>query len=178
MTLAESEYENMTVEELEGILSERERRFVTEYEKDENCTLAAIRAGYNPGSKNRNASSIGSRLMRKKKIQAYRRALEREAKRTPGIDEDEVEKRILDIYERCMQSEPVYVWSSEEKVWKPSGQWKLDSKGALNALDMIVKYKGMFKEKGECEVRVESLENYLRRLDEEEKRAKQAKLER
>lgn len=44
-------YEDMSIEELEKLLTRKERLFVEEYDRDGNGTQAAIRAGYNPGKK-------------------------------------------------------------------------------------------------------------------------------
>ena len=41
----------MSMEELEKLLTRKERLFVEEYDRDGNGTQAAIRAGYSPGKK-------------------------------------------------------------------------------------------------------------------------------
>ena len=46
----------MSMEELEKLLTRKERLFVEEYDRDGNGTQAAIRAGYSPGKKNASAS--------------------------------------------------------------------------------------------------------------------------
>lgn len=46
-----AEYENMGLEELEKLLTRKERMFVEEYDRDGNGTQAAIRAGYAAGRK-------------------------------------------------------------------------------------------------------------------------------
>ena len=45
----------MSMEELEKLLTRKERLFVEEYDRDGNGTQAAIRAGYSPGKKNASA---------------------------------------------------------------------------------------------------------------------------
>ena len=47
----------MSMEELEKLLTRKERLFVEEYDRDGNGTQAAIRAGYSPGKKNASARS-------------------------------------------------------------------------------------------------------------------------
>ena len=44
-------YEDMSMEELEKLLTRKERLFVEEDDRDGNGTQAAIRAGYSPGKK-------------------------------------------------------------------------------------------------------------------------------
>lgn len=48
----------MSMEELEKLLTRKERLFVEEYDRDGNGTQAAIRAGYSPGKKNASAAAV------------------------------------------------------------------------------------------------------------------------
>ena len=80
-------YEDMSIEELEKLLTRKERLFVEEYDRDGNGTQAAIRAGYNPGKKNASASVQASKLLRSAKISAYRRARANELCRQLAGDE-------------------------------------------------------------------------------------------
>ena len=79
-----AEYENMGLEELEKLVTRKERRFVEEYDKDGNGTQAAIRAGYTAGKKNASAAVQASKLLRSAKISAYRRARANELCRSPA----------------------------------------------------------------------------------------------
>lgn len=142
-------YEGMTLEELEGLLSKQQRRFVEEYEKDGNGTQAAIRAGYAPGKDNATAAVQASRLLRSAKVSAYRRARARELCRQAGISRETLSLDMLEVYRRCMSAEPVMVWDREQGRWTPSGEWQFDSKGALKALELLGDSLGMFTQKVE-----------------------------
>ena len=59
-------------------------------------------------------------------------------------DAGSVVGRLAEIYERCMQAEPVLVWDKESGGYVESGRCEFDSKGALKALELIGKHIGMF----------------------------------
>lgn len=61
---------DLPMEELERLLTEQQKRFVSELEKDGKPAEAAKRAGYSA----RTAESQASRLLKNVKIAAYRRA--------------------------------------------------------------------------------------------------------
>ena len=80
----------MSMEELEKLLTRKERLFVEEYDRDGNGTQAAIRAGYSPGKKNASASVQASKLLRSAKISAYRRARANELCSQMGISRETI----------------------------------------------------------------------------------------
>ena len=91
-------YEDMSMEELEKLLTRKERLFVEEYDRDGNGTQAAIRAGYSPGKKNASASVQASKLLRSAKISAYRRARANELCSQMGISRETIRLNVMDIY--------------------------------------------------------------------------------
>ena len=144
-----AEYENMGLEELEKLLTRKERMFVEEYDRDGNGTQAAIRAGYAAGKKNASAAVQASKLLRSAKISAYRRARATELCRQLGISRETIRLNVMDIYRRCMTAEPVMKYDSNLREWVESGEHVFDSKGALKAMGLLGKPLGMFERDGD-----------------------------
>lgn len=144
-----AEYENMGLEELEKLLTRKERMFVEEYDRDGNGTQAAIRAGYAAGKKNASAAVQASKLLRSAKISAYRRARATELCRQLGISRETIRLNVMDIYRRCMTAEPVMKYDPNLREWVESGEYVFDSKGALKAMELLGKPLGMFERDGD-----------------------------
>ena len=144
-----AEYENMGLEELEKLLTPKERLFVEEYDKDGNGTQAAIRAGYAAGKKNASAAVQASKLLRSAKISAYRRARATELCRQLGISRETIRLNVMDVYRRCMTDKPVMKYDPERREWVESGEYVFDSKGALKAMELLGKPLGMFERDGD-----------------------------
>lgn len=139
-----TEYENMGLEELERLLTRKERRFVEEYDKDGNGTQAAIRAGYTPGKNNASAAVQACKMLRSPKVSAYRRARANELCRQLGISPETIRLNMMDVYRRCMTATPVMKYDQAQGDWVESGTYEFDSKGALKALELLGKNLGMF----------------------------------
>ena len=139
-----TEYENMGLEELERLLTRKERRFVEEYDKDGNGTQAAIRAGYTPGKNNASAAVQACKMLRSPKISAYRRARANELCRQLGISPETISLHVMEVYRRCMEAKPVMTYDRDQKEWVESGNYVFDSKGALKAMELLGKNLGMF----------------------------------
>ena len=139
-----AEYEKMGLEELERLLTRRERLFVEEYDRDGNGTQAAIRAGYTPGKKNASAAVQACKLLRSAKVSAYRRARANELCRQLGISPETIRLNVMEVYRRCMEATPVMTYDQERKEWVESGSYEFDSKGALKAMELLGKNLGMF----------------------------------
>nr|WP_300169335.1 terminase small subunit [uncultured Flavonifractor sp.] len=140
-----TEYENMGLEELERLLTRRERLFVEEYDKDGNGTQAAIRAGYTPGKKNASAAVQACKLLRSPKVSAYRRARANELCRQLGLSPESIRLKIMEVYRRCMTATPVMKYDQELGEWVESGTYEFDSKGALKAMELLGKPMGVFE---------------------------------
>ena len=172
--MTETDYKKMTRKELERLLTQKQCRFAQELDKGCDAAEAAINAGY----QRKNAQKTASELLNDEKISAYRRVCAREEYEALGINEQMIAKRLMMLYDRCMQERPVLVWSTEQRAMVPSGQTKVDCDSAIKVLKLMGQTLGMFKKDPvpeTPEIRVESLENYLRRLDEEEKAQKAQK---
>lgn len=138
-------------------LTDRQERFCREYIIDYNSTDAAIRAGYSK----KTAYSIGSENLKKPELLARVRELQAEQAARLAISADWVILQLVEVYKRCMQAEEVMIWDSIEKKKVPSGEYVFDSKGALNALEMIGKHLAMFEGKGKA-----ANDKTLQKLDE------------
>lgn len=129
------EAERKTAAELAKALTPRERLFVREYLADLNGTQAAIRAGY----AGKSAAAQASRLLRKEAVRAYRDALMQEKFDEIGITRPSLCAEVWEVYRRCAQKKPVLEWDSGQRAWIESGEWQFDAKGALRALDMLLR---------------------------------------
>ena len=110
-------------------ITEKQKLFILEYQKDGNATQAAIRAGYS----DKTAYSIGQRLLKKPVIQ---KALEADlTARTERltITADDVIRDLIMIKENCMDKR------------------HFDARGAIKALELIGKNLGMFTNKIQVE---------------------------
>lgn len=132
--------ETMTSAEIAAYLSERERKFAEEFNACLNGTQAAIRAGYAAGTKNATAAVTACRLLRDPRVKAYRVALIRESAEDMALTKDALALKLVDLYDRCTQAEPVMAYENGE--WVETGEWKFDSKGALRALEQLSKLFG------------------------------------
>ena len=133
----------MPVEKKKTKLTDRQEKFCREYILDYNATKAAIRAGYSE----KTAKSIGSENLTKPDLLARVRELQKEQAEKLCISADWVVMQWVEVYRRCMQATEVLIWDYDEKKMVPSGEYTFDSKGALNALEMIGKYLGMLDSK-------------------------------
>ena len=122
-------------------LTDRQERFCREYIIDYNATDAAIRAGYSE----KTARSIGSENLTKPDILARVRELQTEQAERLCINADWVVMQLVEVYNRCMQHKPVFEWHNGKL--EETGEYAFDSKGALNALEMIGKHLAMFSGK-------------------------------
>lgn len=153
---------DLPLEELERLLTEQQKRFVAELERDGKPAEAAKRAGYSE----KTAESQASRLLKNVKIAAYRRARSIDLYKRQGITPEWVGNELLEIYRRCMEAEPHFSWDREARAWMPDGTWVFDAKGALNAIGKIGESMGMFRpeKKQASEGGGQTVEEYLKGL--------------
>lgn len=151
--------------DLKKKLRDRQERFCREYIIDYNATQAAIRAGYSK----KTAGSIGSENLTKPEILSRVRELQAEQRERLCITADWVIMSLVDVYEKCMQLQPVMVWDSEQKKKVESGQFAFDSKGALNALEMIGKHLSLFDGKSAAGAKSANITKLFEALGEDKK---------
>jgi len=111
-------------------LTPKQELFCQEYIKDLNGKQAAIRAKYAPNS----AEVQASRMLINVKVQARIAELQAVALKANKIDAQWVLRQAVEVYNRCMQVNPVLVKG------EPTGSYKFDSSGANRALELIGKH--------------------------------------
>ena len=158
-------YGSMTVEELEMLLTPKERRFVWEYEVDWNQTRAALRAGY--GKTERSAAVTASRLMRKAKIAAYARARQREQYKALNLSRESLSVKLVRVLDQCMEGTEHLSWNSVTKEYEPDGTFVFDSKGATNALKLLGDSIGMYTQNVKHTGNI-GIEQFLEQQEQEE----------
>ena len=134
------------------VSKDRVERFAQEYAKSLKVSQSAINAGYSE----KTAASQGSRLLKNVKVISRVREIQQEMLNQLPVSIHYVIQGYVDIYNRCMQAEPVLKWDYEEKAMLPTGDYIFDSKGAMSALDSIGKYLGMFTEKVKIDANIET----------------------
>lgn len=140
----------LRLEELEKIISPKERRFIEELEVDGSKADAALRAGYGKGNR-RSAATAASRILAKEEIAEYRALRAAIAYEETGMSRDTVMSEAVKVYRRCMQAEPVMKWNPDTKEWEESGEFRFDSKGALKALELMGEHLGVFEKERDPE---------------------------
>lgn len=154
-------------------LTPKQRRFVDEYLVDLNATQAAVRAGYSAT----NADVTGPRMLGNVGIAAL--IAEKQSVKAEAIEitQEYVLSNLTEILERCMQRAPVMIRQGKEMVQATDEDgndiWQFDARGALGAVNLLGKHRGMFGDK----LQVEDLREVANLSDAElEKRRRKLKL--
>ena len=122
------------------MINEQQQMFVAEYLIDFNATQAAIRAGYSE----RSAYSQGHSLLKHPEVsRALREGIAEQVKRL-GLDADDIILRLLKLYDRSMQAEPVMKFNHATGEMEDTGEYQFDGKSAAKALELLGKHFGMF----------------------------------
>lgn len=127
-------------------LTDKQRKFVSEYLVDLNATQAAIRAGYS----SRNASKIGPELLGKTGVRAAIEAAQAQREKRTLVTVDYVVSTLREVAERCLQRAPV-TNAKGEQLKDADGKdiWRFDSSGANRALELLGKHVNAFGERKE-----------------------------
>ena len=59
------------------------------------------------------------------------------------ITPQQVETRLMEIADRCMEAMPHRVWNKATRTWEEDGSWTFDAANAIRALMEIGKYLGV-----------------------------------
>lgn len=121
-------------------LTPKQERFVNEYMIDLNGTQAAIRAGYSTQT----AQEQGSRLLSNVMVASVIAERQAELAAKAAVTQEYVLTSLKDVVSKAMQAEPVF-----DKFGNPTGEFVFDSKGAVAALQLLGKHRGMFVDKKE-----------------------------
>lgn len=119
-------------------LTAKQAQFVREYMVDFNAAQAAIRAGYSVKS----APFVGYENLNKPYIAAEIDKLKKERADAADLKAEWVINNLIEVAERCMQSEPV-----RDKEGNPTGEYTFNAAGANKALELLGKYKNLFTDK-------------------------------
>ena len=69
-------------------------------------------------------------------------------RRRKAIKPEQVQQRLLEIADRCMEAEPKRVYNKSTRQWEEVGSYEFDAANAIRALTEIGKYLGV-ADKGE-----------------------------
>ena len=126
-------------------MTDKQKRFITEFLVDLNATQAAIRAGYSA----KTAYSIGQENLKKPEIrQAIDTAMKEREARTE-ITADYVLTNLREIVERCMQKQPVFTKGEQATDEQGRAIWTFNARDAIKALELLGKNLGLFIDKTE-----------------------------
>lgn len=140
-------------------MNEKREIFIREYLKDFNGTRA-YKEAY-PDCSDESARRNASRLLTKDDIQKAIREQADKRLEEAEIDVAYIVNNIKEVTERCMQKEPVMYFDKVDKEWKQEkeyitdengenghyeGVWKFDAANSLRGLELLGKYKSIFKE--------------------------------
>ena len=126
-------------------MTDKQKRFITEFLVDLNATQAAIRAGYS----RRTAYSIGQRLLKNVEVKEAINSAMKEREARTEITADYVLTNLREIVDRCMQKQPVF--TKGEQVTDEQGRnvWTFNARDAIKALELLGKNLGLFIDKTE-----------------------------
>lgn len=117
-------------------MTSQQKQFADEYLVDLNATQAAIRAGYSPDA----ARSYASQLLDREEVAAYISEKQAKISGKLGWSYERVLLNFANVYERCMQGEPV-----TDRDGNPTGEWKFEPMAALKANENIGKHIGFYE---------------------------------
>lgn len=147
------------MKEKEIQLTRKQKLFVEEYLKDFNGSRA-YRAVY-PDCQDPDVSAASaSRLLRNVNVQQYLEKRSDEKLKELHIDTLYIIQNIKEVVERCMDTKPAQYFDKEDKCYKDLTEiielengdsveatvMQFNSKDALKGLELLGKYKSIFKE--------------------------------
>lgn len=112
-------------------LTAKQEAFCREYLIDLNATQAAVRAGYSEHT----AKDIGCQNLAKLNISKKIAQLKAERSKRVQIDADWVLTASKDLYDKCMEAEPLLDQNGEEV-----GFAKFNAAGAAKAIELVGKH--------------------------------------
>ena len=138
-------------------MNEKQEIFIREYLKDFNGTRA-YKEAY--GTDDKTSASNAWRLLRNADIQ---KAIQEQADKRlekAEVDVEYIIGNIKEVIERCMQKKPVMYFDKVDKEYKQEtvmvehedgtktneGVWTFDCSNTLRGLELLGKYKNIFKE--------------------------------
>ena len=126
-------------------MTDKQKRFITEFLVDLNATQAAIRAGYS----RRTAYSIGQRLLKNVEVKEAINSAMKEREARTEITADYVLTNLREIVDRCMQKQPVFTKGEQATDEQGRAIWTFNARDAIKALELLGKNLGLFIDKTE-----------------------------
>ena len=126
-------------------MTDKQKRFITEYLIDLSATQAAIRAGYSA----KTAYSIGQRLLKNVEVKEAINSAIKEREARTEITADYVLTNLREIVERCMQKQPVFTKCEQATDEQGRAIWTFNARDAIKALELLGKNLGLFIDKTE-----------------------------
>ncbi len=149
----EKNLDEMTLEELERVVSKQRRQFVDFYDAGRSGAEAAIRAGFcvktvdGKRIENRAAAAVtASRLLRDAKVAAYRRARARELYNNQNLSAEKLALMALDVYNQSMEGSPHLVYDYGAHEYVPDGTFNFNDRGAAKAIELLARLTGSFND--------------------------------
>lgn len=126
-------------------MTEKQKVFCIEYLKDFNGTEAYLRAY--PGVTRRTANVNAARLLASEPISKYLASEREKLLKKVRLEAEDVLRDLIKVKDACMAPIDILAWDSEAHNMEPTGQTKMaDPKSANQALELLGKYLGMFKD--------------------------------
>lgn len=146
-------------------MNEKRKIFIREYLKDFNGTRA-YKVAY-PNCNDESARRLASKLLTKVDVQKAIRKQADETLKEVEIDVAYIVNNIKEVVERCMEKEDVMYFDRVDRKYKPEkeyvhtadgeikeeGIWKFDPTNALKGLELLGKYKSIFKDNVDLNVK-------------------------
>lgn len=135
-------------------LTDAQKKYVAEYLKDQNITLAAQRAGISRRTATAYAQNCAV-------LKAIKEELSKAVQKA-GLTKEYVINGLMEVFERCMQHKPVMVFNKAEKcmeqataivedpatgIVREEGIWEFDSSGANKAMELLGKNLKLFTDR-------------------------------
>ncbi len=145
-------------------MNENREIFIREYLKDFNGTRA-YKEAY--GTDDKTSASNAWRLLRNADIQKAIQEQSNKRLKDVEIDINYIIGNIKEVTERCMQKKAVMYFDKIDKEWKQEeawvehedgegeyeGVWTFDAANSLKGLELLGKYKSIFKENVDLNVK-------------------------
>lgn len=135
-------------------LPHREHNFCHFLASDPKMDVGAAYLKVSPGITHQSAKQAGMRFLQDPNVLDYMTVILEERQKRLEMDEDWVMMQLRNVYDRCMQNEPVYGAGSEvlDEDGNPTGEmtplyFKFDASGSTKALELIGKHMKMFSDK-------------------------------
>ena len=123
-------------------LTPREERFCQEYTVCYVATTAAIRAGYSP----KTAAKQGCKLLKDPRILRRIGEIQKELFDQLGVTRERIVLELMDVVSMCKAAKPVMQWNYITHQMEETGEYQIDAKNVVKALEAVGKFLGLDKQ--------------------------------